>query len=430
MSRPTQLLAASLSALFTSLLIVLVVVASAGAVAACGGDPDKKLPSEDGVAAGAAWPMWGFNPARTRVGPDVGLPDGRTPTDALWSKSEMVEQFGDLLEYPPSIADGRAFYCTNGGGKGGSVIAVSLADGKELWRYRLSGGGQFASQPAVVGGIVYVGTMRPHEGRGDPDYEPELLALRAASDDPGGSVVWRRVIGHAIESSPLVVGDRLYLCSQNGTLYCYDRLAGARRWARPLGGKTTSSPAYRDGRVIVATYGGAVYAFDAASGVRLWRSALRGMFYGTPAIYGRRVIVASLSNGRIYSLDARNGHTQWVFPTSQGVYASPAVWHDAVYIGTKYAGFWCLDVRTGKPKWPKRKYAGPVYGSATILGGTVYFSTFAAPGKKTGITYGLDARTGMVRWAFPDGCYSPVTATSSIILVTGHHTVYAFRPTP
>lgn len=417
-----------LARIVVCVVMLLTAPGAVGTLSSCGDAVADTPPREDVARAVSAWPVWGFNAARTRVGPNVGLPAGSTPAEALWSKSETVDQFGDLLEYPPSIAGGRAFYCTNGGGKGGSVIAVSLADGRELWRYRLKGGGQFASQPAVAGGIVYVGTMPPRKGRGDPSYRPELLALRAGSTQLGGTLVWRRVLGRAVESSPLVIGDRLYFCTQRGTLYCFNRLKGTALWSRPLEGKTTSSPAFRDGRVIVSTYGGLVFAFDAKTGKRQWRSALPGKFYGTPAIYGNRVIVASLSNGRVYSLNARTGRMQWSYSTAQGLYASPAVYRGAIYLGSKFGGFWCLDAATGRPKWPKRKFGAPIYGSASVLGDTVYFSTFPAGGAKRGITFGVDAATGEVVWQFPDGCYSPVTATSNLILVTGHHTVYAFNP--
>jgi outer membrane protein assembly factor BamB len=391
-------------------------------------------------AATQSWPMWGFNAARTRVGPAIGLPSGKP----IWWQSEMVAQFGDLVEYPPSIAAGMLFYATNGGGQGGEVVARRLSDGAELWRYTVTGGGQFASQPAISGNVVYIGTMGPRKGRGDSRYKPELLALQADSSTPDGTLLGRYVIGHAVESSPLVVGNRIYVTSQDGKLYCFDTRPSAQGrlrqlWSRPLGAKTTASPAYRDGRVVVATYGGSVMAFDYRSGVRRWKKTLRGQFYGTPAIYGSRVIVASKFNGKIYCLAARTGTTMWSYATNQGLYASPAIWNNMIYIGSKYRCFWAIDVRSGKPKWSaskvrQKRYAGPIYGSATVLKGVVYFSTLPAAGakhtlgKESGKTYAIDARSGKLKWSWAAGAYSPVTATSSLILLTGHHTIYAFKP--
>jgi outer membrane protein assembly factor BamB len=393
-----------------------------------------------------AWPIWGFNSARTRVGPAVVLPNPNT-NDPLWKQQEIVRsatgeltQFGDLIEYPPSISGGRVFYCTNGGGQGGQVICRDLESGIQLWRYQIPSeqGGQFAAEPAVSGNVVYVGTMGPHKGRGNSDYKPELLALKADSTDPAGTLLWHFTTGHAVESSPMVVGDHLYFSTQSGTLYCFSVASHRPLWSRNLGGKTTSSPAYdQNGHIIAATYAGVVWSFGPGGNV-YWKSKLPGskaQFYGTPAVYGRRVVVASKANGNVYCIDARRGKTLWTCATGQSLYASPAVWNNTVYIGSKSGCFWAIDVRTGAPIWPRSKilsvrYPGPIFGSASVLAGVVYFSALPAPGHKTGTTYAIDGRTGARKWRFADGCYSPVTATSAVVLLTGHHTVYAFAPKP
>ncbi len=86
------------------------------------------------------------------MGPAVVLPDPNT-TDPLWKQTGdrqvgdgELTQFGDLIEYPPSISGGRVFYCTNGGGQGGQVICRDLRDGAELWRYKIPSG-RAASSP-------------------------------------------------------------------------------------------------------------------------------------------------------------------------------------------------------------------------------------------------------------------------------------------
>jgi outer membrane protein assembly factor BamB len=439
------IIAAGLSSFFTALFLTLGVVSTAGALAACGGHPAAaatKPAVEDRVAKHVlAWPIWGFNTGRTRVGPNVVPPNPNT-TDVLWKQQEIVKnaageltRFGDLIEYPPSISGGKIFYCTNGGGQGGQVISRDLRTGAELWRYKIPSkqGGQFAAEPAVSGNVVYVGTMGPHKGRGDPNYKPELLALQADSTDPAGTLLWHYTTGHAVEASPMVLENRLYFSTQAGTLYSFSTTTHKKLWTRNLGGKTTSSPAYdQNGRIITSTYTGVVWAFDKNSGAVRWKNKLPGnnaQFYGTPAVYGTRVVVASKANGKLYCLDSRTGKTLWSYATNQGLYASPAVWNNTIYIGSKFRSFWAIDVRTGRPIWPKSKilanrYPGPIFGSASVLNGIVYFSSRVSRGK--GFTYAIDGRTGAKKWQFNDGYYSPVTATSSVFLLTGHHTIYAF----
>jgi outer membrane protein assembly factor BamB len=449
----SEFLAAGLSSFLTTLILALVLVGSASGLAACGGHAaavDTNPPIEDRMPNHvAAWPTWRFNTARTGVGPNIVVPNPNT-ADMLWKQQEIVKNaageltpFGDLIEYPPSISDGKVFYCTNGGGQGGQVICRKLTTGAELWRYKIPArrGGQFAAEPAVSGNVVYVGTMGPHKGRGDPKYRPQLLALQADTMQPDGHLLWSYTTGHAVESSPMVLEGRLYFSTQAGTLYCFSATPNAGNpkpiWTRPLGGKTTSSPAYdQNGRIITSTYTGVVWALDKDSGKILWRTKVPGTnakFYGTPAVYGVRVVVASLANGKLYCLDDRNGHILWTCATGQGMYASPAVWNNTIYIGSKFKCFWAIDVRTGKPIWSKTKilsnrYPGSIWGSASVLDGIVYFSSRVSRGK--GITYAIDGRTGARKWQFNDGYYSPVTATSTVALITGHHTIYAFKTSP
>jgi outer membrane protein assembly factor BamB len=439
MSRPKRIVAAGFSALST-VLIILGVVSSAGAVVACsvGGTGstnaasliDTKPVRADVVPRRVTtWPTWGFSAVRTRVGPSVKLPG-----TLLWKKSETVGpngKFGDLIEYPPSIAGNALFYCTNGGGQGAEIISRSLATGAELWRYKLPFGSQLASEPTVSSGVVYVGTMRARPERGGRGYVPRLLALKATSTAPAGTLLWQYSTGRAIESSPLVIGDRIYFATQNGVLYCLSKSTHRKVWSKSLAGKTTSSPAYdMNGHLVVSTYDGVVWSIGIKSGQVNWKQSVRGQFYGSPAVYGSRIIVASKSNGKLYCLDVNNGRTLWSYATNQGLYASPAVWNNTIFIGSKFRCFWAVDVRTGQPIWPNirsKRYATPIYGSASVLGGKVYFSRKAETGKR-GATYAVDARTGRVAWTWKDGCYSPATAVSGTILITGHHSIYAFAP--
>jgi outer membrane protein assembly factor BamB len=444
---------AGLSSLLSTLVLAFSLVGTAGGLSACGGHAAAatRPAVEDRVAKHvAAWPIWGFNTARTRVGPNDNVPNPNDPTNLLWKQAEIVKnaagettQFGDLIEYPPSIADGKVFYCTNGGGQGGQVICRDLFTGEEKWRYKIPAkqGGQFAAEPAVSGGVVYVGTMGPHVGRGDPNYKPQLLALNADTTKPDGELLWFYTTGRAVESSPLILGNRLYFSTQAGMLYCFSTSPTAPHqplW-KPfnLHGKTTSSPAYDQyGRIISSTYTGLVWAVDYRTGKKLWMTDVPGsnaQFYGTPAIYGSRVIVASKANGKIYCLDNRTGKVLWSYATGQGLYASPAVWNNTIYIGSKTGCLWAVNVITGKLLWPRStvlgsRYPGAIFGSASVLNGTVYFSSRVSRGK--GITYAINGHTGKQKWQFPDGYYSPVTATSSVALITGHHTIYAFKAQP
>ena len=72
------------------------------------------------------------------------------------------------IDSPPSVADGIVYYgAATGSGEGSFLCAVDAATGQSLWRFRVTekrlyGTGSISSAPAIINGVIYVGT-----GNGD-----------------------------------------------------------------------------------------------------------------------------------------------------------------------------------------------------------------------------------------------------------------------
>ena len=73
-----------------------------------------------------------------------------------------------------------------------------------------------SSSPAVVGGLVYVGS-----------WDDTVYCLNATS----GAFVWSFTTGAFVESSPAVVGGLVYVGSEDGKLYCLNAATGAFVWS-------------------------------------------------------------------------------------------------------------------------------------------------------------------------------------------------------
>jgi outer membrane protein assembly factor BamB/tetratricopeptide (TPR) repeat protein len=133
--------------------------------------------------------------------------------------------------------------------------------------------------PAVVDGIVY----QPHQfgvtayyygTKDDVDalIGPDPDAEESEDDDV---VKWRTVYGRsemgAVNSSPLVAGNLLYVAAQNGHVYALDRTSPALGvvWNWDAGGRIANSVAVVDQAVYVATTGGRVIAIGGQEGVAL-----------------------------------------------------------------------------------------------------------------------------------------------------------------
>ncbi len=273
----------------------------------------------------------------------------------------------------------------------GVVYAVSAKTGKTIWHY--DSDRCQAMSPAVGFETVYT-TFLNHPPCNASSGNGELIAFWAAS----GKVRWERPLGPS-ESSPLLVGKRLYLGDWTGAVYCFSATSGRLIWRFQSDGKVKGGVAYSGGRVYFGTYGSSVYALDATTGKQIWKASAQpgfvnsGTFYSTPAIAYDRVYIGS-TDGKVYSYGATTGDLRWSQSTGGYVYSSPAVWHERVYAGSYSGSFYCFDAATGAVLW-SFKANGAISGSPTVVAGRVYFSTLK------GKTYALECPGRQAGLGFP-----------------------------
>jgi len=126
----------------------------------------------------------------------------------------------------------------------------TLADGKELWR--LNGGGDIpVPTPLFSHGLIYLtsahGNLRPMRAI-RPDAMGDITAPKPA--DTNAAIAWVHPRQGNYMQTPIVVGDRLYGCTDSGVLTCFDARSGKILYSERLGGPTqgyTASPV-SDGR--------------------------------------------------------------------------------------------------------------------------------------------------------------------------------------
>jgi outer membrane protein assembly factor BamB len=364
------------------------------------------------------WPTYGLTPARTRA-VQLAL---RPPYRVIWK-----HQAGSLIEFPPSIGFGRLFFSTNKG----TFTAISEKTGKYAWKYRAHR--CVAASPALgphAHGTVYETFLnRPpcNAQNGGHGVNGELIAFSVGH----GKVHWRRTIGPS-ESSPLLLGDRVYVGDWNGDVWAFDANSGRVVWHRHVAHAAIKGAlSYSGGRLYVGAYDGHVYCLS-TSGRVLWTGSAQPRlfggsdFYSTPAVAYDRVFIGS-TDGKVYAFGAKTGHRLWSRSTGGYVYSSPAVWNERVFFGSYSGTFYALDAGTGEPDWTFHA-GGPISGSPVVVGDVVYFSTLKSAHLKNGRTYALSARTGKELWSFPDGKYTPVVAVTGRLFLIGYGVIYGMVP--
>jgi outer membrane protein assembly factor BamB len=138
--------------------------------------------------------------------------------------------------------------------------------GKELWRLR-DGGEVKVPSPVIANDLFYLSGGNP---RGREFYVMRPNANGDVSAPAGGqssaSVAWRKERGSPYTPTPIVYGNHLYICNDNGVLTVYDAATGAQVYQQRIGTTNSTfsaSPIASDGRLYFASEDGEVFVVRA-----------------------------------------------------------------------------------------------------------------------------------------------------------------------
>jgi outer membrane protein assembly factor BamB len=374
--------------------------------------------------------MMGGRPDRNHVSAEKGLPtvfDEEKKKNVLWSTPLGKTTYGS-----PVVSGGRIFVGTNNeqprnasikGDKG--VLMCFDTKGKFLWQAvhdKLETGDAedasyigICSTPCVEGDKVYYVSNRAE------------LVCRAAAD---GKVVWsldfRKELGvsphQGSASSPLVVGDLVYVVSGHGQDFRKHKVLNPKAPSFLAVNKSTGKVAWQDnspgdkifqgqwgspsygvveGRAQVIFPGGDgwLYSFEPLTGKLLWKFNCKAhekldaegkpetpnQLVATPVIVGHRVIIATgidtdtAGPGCIRAIDARQSgdvtakaelwkHAGDAF----GASISTVAVHDGLVYAMQHIGvIQCLELETGKKVW-EHDMLSVSWGSPLVADGKVY----------------------------------------------------------
>ncbi|MDB5151552.1 MAG: afsK [Mucilaginibacter sp.] len=112
----------------------------------------------------------------------------------------------------------------------------------------------------------------------------------------------------------------------------------------------------------------------------------------------RAMFLASPTHQGVYPATNHTslGDVKWKLKTAGKIFSSPAIYHDAVYIGSEDQNLYAVNKTTGKLLW-KFKTDGAVHSSPAVYRNVVYFGSY------DGFYYALDAVTGKLKWKFRTG---------------------------
>ena len=399
-------------------------------------------------ARAADWPMWGGEPTRNMVSEETGMPedwDIKSGRNIRWVAALGSQSYGNTV-----VSEGKIFVGTNNElvrnpaltGDRGVIMAFRESDGKFLWQAtstKLAAGRVndwpeqgVCSSPAVVGDRLYYVSNRCElvcldtEGFLDKENDGPFTDEEDKAEIDG-DVIWKLdmveelgVFPHNLAtSSPLVVGDLVFICTSNGvdeshinipvplapSFIAVNRHTGEVVWeddspAENIVHGQWSSPAYGvvNGKpqVIFPGGDGYLYAFEPETGKKIWwfdcnpkgsewkgGRGTKNNLIATPVVYDNKVFIAV---GQDPEHGEGAGHLWAIDATKEGdVTDSAVVWHydfrrtistvaiqNGLLFAANLTGFLhCIDLETGKKYWEHDLLAA-VWGSPYLVDGKLY----------------------------------------------------------
>ncbi|MGA2499050.1 MAG: PQQ-binding-like beta-propeller repeat protein [Tepidisphaeraceae bacterium] len=160
------------------------------------------------------------------------------------------------------------------------LVSYDPATGKELWRADDGNGETAAPRPVFGNGMVYLTTGVLGSAR------PQLWAIRVdgEGDVTKTHVAWKLATQVPMVSSPLLVGQELYIVSDDGVVVCVDALNGQVLNKHRAGGNHYASPTWAEGRLYFFNRDGKATILEAGKDLKpLAENPLDGPLFASPA---------------------------------------------------------------------------------------------------------------------------------------------------
>ncbi len=175
-----------------------------------------------------------------------------------------------------------------GGGGDGGVHAFKVRTGEKVWSY-IFGGGAVNCSPVIAGDHVFIGHGETIE---DSESQGRVICIDGAKVTDGKPKLMWQVDGiKAKFASPIIADDRLYICNDQGLLYCLDAKTGKEHWKIRYGKNTKGSPVMADGKIYVGEEDGKFHILkpEDKKCTKLHAESFGEVINGSPAVANGRV---------------------------------------------------------------------------------------------------------------------------------------------
>lgn len=155
--------------------------------------------------------------------------------------------------------------------------------------------------------------------------------------DLSGDLVWEFETDAAIWATPVMNGSRVYIVSQDHTMYALNAATGEPVWNLDLGAASVNSPALdQNGVLYIGTFGSQLLAIDSDTGRILWDTDTQGWVWGSPVLGADGILYLTDLEANLYAIDTADGTILWSkqVDADTGITGSALLYNEALFVVT------------------------------------------------------------------------------------------------
>jgi len=175
------------------------------------------------------------------------------------------------------------------------VVSYDPASGDPIWWANYDRGFSNSPRPVFGHGMVYICT-------GFASQQLWAIRVDGRGDVTESHVAWKATRQVPKRSSPLLLGNEIYIVSDAGVATCFDARGGETRWCERMSGNYSASPTHVDGRIyFFSQEGKATVLRPGPEFVKLAENHLDAHLMASPAIVGQAMLLRS--DGHLYRIE-------------------------------------------------------------------------------------------------------------------------------
>jgi len=246
----------------------------------------------------------------------------------VWSSTPGVGPpfLSDSSFSTPYIENRRGYRVFYAGTGCGNLVCVNIRTGQPIWRYQMSKGGVNGSPVLYDNGTPDLQTddliIELHgveniddTGRGymiavraDQAFAAGIASAEKPLQVDKSMIAWRNDDVSSFTSSPTLVGNTVYQCTEDGYLVAIDARNGKTQWKVKIGAdQLHASPVYAEGRLYLPFWNDGLFIITPGKDgpANIEHAKLEGQCIGTPTVWNGKIYIHTTE--KLYCFGNKSG---------------------------------------------------------------------------------------------------------------------------